>query len=1314
MRHKGMYSIGIDIGTGSVGYVVIDENGNVLKIKRKNMMGVRLYEHASSSKANQITPAHQRRNFRNARRRYSRRKERIKFLRGFFYDEIMKIDENFFKRMDEGFLWLEDKSTGQKHTLFNDIHFTDSNYYSNYPTIYHLRQSLCQNNKKEDIRLIYLALHHIIKYRGNFLKEGQSFDYSSNNIIEEFINLKIEFNEKLDMDFKGKDSDFKEIQCILLNKTKVKKEKVEDIVNILVKAGNDRKYVKQLCNFMIGNKADLSIVFKNDELKRSISFTDNKYEEEEDALILMLEEKASILESIKKIFSWYTLQDILQGEQRLCDAMVNKYNKHSEDLKLLKKVFRECSRDGYEKVLKKYGAEKNYVRYILGEKKCTQKELYDTIKKYLKDIEDDRFVNDIEYIKKEMDEFNFLPRLNSKSNSAIPYQLHERELIEILNLQGEFYPFLKENKEKINAILRFKIPYYIGPLYQDMMVENKFSWIERSTEKITPWNWDKGIIDIDKTAEIFIKRMTNKCTYIYEEDVLPKYSLLYSEYILLNELNKIRINGKRIPIEDKKRFVDDLFKKIKNVNNKTFVRHLHKINYCNQNEFEVEGYQKDMGFAGSLASYIDFKRIFGKVDDSNYNMIEKIIYWLTVFEEKDIIKRKIKKEYGDSVTKEQLKKILKLKYKGWGRLSKKLLVGLKVENEKSELVSIMDCLRNSNDNLMQIIESEHSKFKTVINNLNLKKDFVFSEKELLELPCSPSVKRGIWQTFLIIEELTSILGKENLKHIYIEFARGEEEKVRKQSRQKQLEVCYKKLKEDINEYNIHIENELKNKKYLNKLDVEKVYLYFTQNGKCMYSGETLDIDSLSLYHVDHIIPRSLRADDSLDNKVLVCSNYNELKGNDTNFLKENVISKQKIWWKKLYDCKLISTKKYVNLQKSGMSKYETIGFLNRQLVETRQISKRVAEIFNGIYGNETVVTINAVLSTEFRKKFKLAKVREINDYHHAHDAYLAAYIGNKLLGIYDGKFENEFIYSNYVKYRKKALEDKDNRKYRYGYFMNFFKDEDVKKIENVFAYKGLQVTKKLEELDGEFYNQNIIGKKQKKNLIPIKKGLDVDKYGGYSGDNNAYSLVVEYIEKNKVFKKLVGIPVRISYMVKNDEATLYEYLKNELKCDDIRIIKPNVKIKKYQLIEVDGYRMYLVSNNEVINAVQLCFDKDKFKKYMLELSRALDVNKECNENVIDEIYSNLYEKISIHYKDFKNVADRIYDKIDWNKLSIDDKVSVIMEVLKLVQVNPQYPNLSKYGLKDRMGRKSGYTLQVDKTFFIHQSVTGLFERRMKY
>lgn len=66
---------------------------------------------------------------------------------------------------------------------------------------------------------------------------------------------------------------------------------------------------------------------------------------------------------------------------------------------------------------------------------------------------------------------------------------------------------------------------------------------------ITPWNFHQ-IVDSDASEEQFIRRMTNKCTYLVGQDVLPANSLLYSEYVFLNELNNLRINGEKTTKQD--------------------------------------------------------------------------------------------------------------------------------------------------------------------------------------------------------------------------------------------------------------------------------------------------------------------------------------------------------------------------------------------------------------------------------------------------------------------------------------------------------------------------------------------------------------------------------------------------------------------------------------------------------------------------------------------------------------------------------------------------------------------------------------------
>ena len=78
-------------------------------------------------------------------------------------------------------------------------------------------------------------------------------------------------------------------------------------------------------------------------------------------------------------------------------------------------------------------------------------------------------------------------------------------------------------------------------------------------------------MDQEACAEAFIRRMTNKCTYMHDADVLPKDSLLYSKFVVLNELNNVCVNGDRLPTDLKQHIYRELFMRQKKVKPKTFV-----------------------------------------------------------------------------------------------------------------------------------------------------------------------------------------------------------------------------------------------------------------------------------------------------------------------------------------------------------------------------------------------------------------------------------------------------------------------------------------------------------------------------------------------------------------------------------------------------------------------------------------------------------------------------------------------------------------------------------------------------------------------
>ena len=1414
-----MYNIGLDIGTGSVGWCLTDNNGHLLKINRKgdngktyrnSAWGVRLFASADTAAACRIK--------RSARRRYNRRRARIIELRKIMSDMIMPVDPNFYARLDEAFLWNEDKSDKAKapFLLFNDKKLYDIKYYTDYPTIYHLRKYLLETKEKADPRFIYLALHHMMKYRGHFLFEGQSFE-AIDNIkdtfieLEQLINVYVKGKEEIEDNNKNNDT-YEAIKiCLADNKVK-NKDKKENITDIFIKAGYDNKYSKELAAAVLGYEFNVGIIVNDNSLTDEdgkalkAKFADAKYEEQEEKLSDTLGERCYIVEALKKIYSWKVLHSILGDSMFLSCAMVDKYEKHGEQLTALKNLFHKyVSQDEYSEFFHQEKNKEgkyivNYANYIKGIKRLNNEtnknsnanqQLYQSIKKIL----DKRAADDEVYknILTEMEQETFLEKINNVDNSAIPYQLNLIEMDKILTQQGVYYKELKDNKEILLKMLTSKIPYYVGPLNNNNKGNRNFAWMTKKAgkenEKVYPWNV-KDVVDIDVTAEDFITRMTNYCTYLPNEKVLPKESLLYQRYMLLEELSQIRIDGKKLSKEDRKAIIEDLFigKGRVKVSDKDFKEYLEKVNYVKVNGkgYDVTGYQSDDGFACALSSYNKFRRILGYVDERNEKMIEDIIYWLTVFEDKDIVKRKINKQYADKFSDEQLKKILKLKFKGWGRYSAKLLNGIKGDMG----TTIIEMLEDADErfaycdycpNFMRIINKD-AKIKQIIDD---NRPIYDGTKDLLEviqdMHTSPSNRRGIWQTMKVIEEIIEYMG-EKPRHIYIEFAREDDFKAknkRTDSRKKTVDKALKKLKNEVvDEYNENVYKELK--QYENRLDEEKVYLYFMQNGKSLYTEEELNLNEPENLEIDHIIPYSLSDDDSLDNKALVLKDENQKKGNK--IVKETFPQsfsdiKMINYWKNLKKVGLISEKKYNNLQKNNVDDILTKGFINRQLVETRQIVKSVANLILDYYNEQIdVIEVKASLSTSVRKMLTYEKKdnngfweenkdncmfyknRNMNDYHHAHDAYLANIIGMYIQKNYP-HLQKELNYSQYRRVWRKYYENtKNNNGVNWfatlGKFSSNNEEADwygqdiIAYMRKIFCYRDVLISKKVEENTGAFYSETKYPREDKagSRLVPLKQGnnmrgadnlreLDTRKYGGYKGGEKAYFVLVKYcIEKalKKSVKKeyhmeFVEIPVYIARGIKNNDINLYDYVcdilneANKNSVADVEILRN--KVPKYQMIiGENGEEYYLVSATEVINSKQFVLGgaNQQYNRLLNYIKYGKNdkwqyIQTELLDEQLIGLYNLLIAKIKDEYKGFSKEAVRIQENNSFDKLDVKDKKEFIAEMVKLVQPDSDYPYLGKYatGLSNRMGRKTGEKVGK-KITLVDKSVTGLYERRTTF
>ena len=1345
------YNIGLDIGTNSVGWAVVEsEKQKVLRKGNKKLWGVRLFEEAVSASS--------RRNFRSTRRRYDRRRYRIKLLKEEFQNEINKVDPIFYQIMKESFYNKNDKVN--KTIELNKEEKDFFNFYQkNYPTIYHLRNDLINEDKKFDIRLVYLAIHHIIKYRGSFLVQGE-FNTESLNIEESFHNVVSLINiycEEFNVD---ENIDYTDLEKILLLDSKNdKKVELTSYFNFMPK-----EFTNEFIKMINGNKFNFIKMFllDIDSAKVELSFSTTEYDDKYDEYEKLLGERIELLETLKNLYDIVYLKKIFKESKTpsLSNLMIRYYDKHKEDLKFLKQVFNVDRTIGgknenlYDKLFRtKNNAKKE--NYCLYDRYITNSITYDDFQKELKKLFDSVNWNNVnsflvkkynEEILMRLENGDFLPRLTSVENGKFPYQLNKNELVKIIENQKKYYPFLGDEyngTNKLVQLLEFRIPYYVGPL--TTTEKSNFAWMIRKSGqesiRITPYNFDE-VVDKEASAEEFIKKMISSCTYLLNEKAIPANSILYSKFKVLNELKQIKINDNPLSKELQEQIYNDLFLNTSGtITDKKFKEYLYanKVTDIYGDDILVKGYSADEKFANSMKSYVDFFGIDGVFENTNYtlNDAEKIIEWITIFEDKNILKVKLNREYPD-LNEEKVNKLLKTKYTGWSSLSRKLLTGvLYFDKETNTSKSIMDLMIETKENFMQILNNKKYKFLELIDKINGEQITKKVNYDLVrDLVTSPATKRGIYQALKIVDEITNYIGYDP-EYISIEMARNEDKKERKPDRKKYLESLYKEYKNKIDNYN-DLNKELKNQE---KIDSEKLFLYFIQEGKSLYSMTPLKIENLSDYEVDHIIPRTLIKDDSIDNKALVLKEENQNKAASFVLPSNYKTDTNRKWWSRLKSIGLISNKKYYNLIRKEFNSKDIEGFINRQIVETRQITKHVANILANLYENSKVIYLKANLSHNYREKFELYKFRDINDYHHAHDAYLAA-----VLGEYKEKYLRKNIDFDMVKeLNKDLIANKDYKSLKYGYVINSLDDKmnylinDIipmqideetgevitkefdskvfnKNIENALYSNDILISKKVEYKSGEFYNQT----KQRKGSkgVSLKENLPTKLYGSYTSLNPAYAVMVTYLNKGKETKKIIGMPIYILTTSKKDEMKTTDYLVNLLKLKDNKdILKISSPIPFYSLIEWECGQFYLVGATErgaeIINAKQFKFEKQFLTTHKETLNKLFNNKKSSvDENVylrqLDEIIVYLIDKIEREYICFKTLNDRLKDWVKLLDNNLENKEQFIIEILKTLKCSSIHGNFKFINQTSEFGRKKDKSISSCKIY--NNSYTGIWSK----
>lgn len=578
-------------------------------------------------------------------------------------------------------------------------------------------------------------------------------------------------------------------------------------------------------------------------------------------------------------------------------------------------------------------------------------------------------------------------------------------------------------KKQIIELIRRKREYYEGP-----------------GSKKSPTKY--GRYFYDENGEIkyveMIEKMRGKCSIFPNEPCSPKMSYTADLFNFLNDLNNLDVDGESISKEQKEEIIQQFINKKGEINPQTLCK------YLGVDEALVSGFRVDANDKSLLTPFKGYKKILNVVNNKkmplnkeiieNKEYVDKVLEILTRVKGKDDRIKEIQNINGDVFFEETAKKLANISgVTGYHSLSKKAMD------------MIIPELLDTSDNQMQILSKNGLLHKGKIENLKGLKNIPFDDEEIL----SPVAKRAQNEAIKVVNAIRCQYGE--LESIIIETARD------KNSEEERLRISKEKKRGE--ELNKRCEEIAKNIKLNTKLR-HKIRLYMEQDGKCLYSGKSIDLNLLlndpHAYEIDHVIPISISFDDSMNNKVLVLSKYNHSKGNMTpfKFLKSRKLQGWSYEEYKGYVINLkknnkISKKKLLNLIfEEEIDKFSVRKkFIERNLVDTRYTSRVILNtLYNYFKANSIdtkVHTVRGSLTSIFRKKAELVKNRDYF-YHHIVDALIIAGIKkqdylNKLLNLQKPNFiideetgeviytvnEQEFFDSNYLNYISQ-LKELDN------------------------------------------------------------------------------------------------------------------------------------------------------------------------------------------------------------------------------------------------------------------------------------------------
>ena len=611
--------------------------------------------------------------------------------------------------------------------------------------------------------------------------------------------------------------------------------------------------------------------------------------------------------------------------------------------------------------------------------------------------------------------------------------------------------------------------------------------------------------------------------------------------------------------------------------------------------------------------------------------------------------------------------------------------------------------------------------------------------------CSPAVKRTVWQAVKIVNEIRRVMGHDPTK-VFIEVTRGGEKgkpKV-KLARRKDLLEKYKAIKDGKDEFADGLFKQLDSQDDRD-LQSKKLFLYYQQMGKCAYTGERIELDEINntrLYDIDHIYPRSKAKDDSITrNLVLVKAEVNREKTNKYP-ISPDIQARMRGQWGFWYRSGLITKEKYERLTRTTpLTPDELADFIQRQVVETGQSTKAIAELLKrGLSTDTRVITVKAGGISDLRHYYgynanpvrpEFIKIRELNDLHHAKDAYLNIVVGNVINSTFTDNPRNWIkrqqdsgynysIRTNLIFRDSEIYTKKDGTTTKYPVVKAWNYADGLETVSSTMRRNDVLWTRmnhKLSTKGGGLMDAQLVRKAP--GYIPRKKDArlqDTSKYGGYNSPMGAYFALIEESDGSR---KIISIP-----LLEVDNVDKYI----SRKYGGAKVVIPRIDFMSKMII--NGFPVHLSgrTGNSLIlyPARQLLLPVGAYSylkkvcsvvnKLVMDKNYAISEKDGIDNEQSIQLFDLLTSRLST-YKDMPEFGGSIYriesGRNNFVQLPVGEQAVAIVELLKIVGCNANKGKVGAYipGVKELGScRLSNNISNLDSVKLIHQSVTGLYEK----